>query len=257
MSAIHPRTARLLGSLSLAAAVVGAGNPEAHRPAVDHRPTEGWFGRATPAVPAGSPTLGHSAPIRTVAHSGQCIALTFDDGPHPIYTPQLLYILRRHRVRATFFLTGIQCEKYPTIVRRIADEGHELGNHGYLHARLDQMAASAIAEDIRRADQVILRISGIWPRYFRPAGGVLTPSVLQAAEHSGHPIAMWSVDPRDWVVGRDATAITAVVKDTVGPGRIVLFHDGGGNQPRMLEALDNLLDFLKNQGYQFVTLSEE
>jgi peptidoglycan/xylan/chitin deacetylase (PgdA/CDA1 family) len=207
-------------------------------------------------VPATAPIDPPPGPIRTVTHSGQCIALTFDDGPNPIYTPQLLYILHRHRAHATFFLTGIQCEKYPGIVKQLVVEGHELGNHGYLHARLDKMSSSEIIQDIRRADEVILRISGVWPRYFRPAGGVLTPSVLEAARQTGHPIAMWSVDPRDWVVGRDATAITAVVKDTVRPGRIVLFHDGGSNQPHMLEALDRLLEFLRHQGYQFVTLSQ-
>ncbi|MDI3326986.1 MAG: polysaccharide deacetylase family protein [Alicyclobacillaceae bacterium] len=211
---------------------------------------------AIPHPPVPPPAPPNSEPLRTLHRPGQCIALTFDDGPHPLYTPQLLYILRRHRVRATFFLTGVQCEKYPGIVRQLASEGHELGNHGYLHAQLSRMSAGEIARDIRQADEVIVRIAGVWPRYFRPAGGVLTPAVLDAARQTGHPIAMWSIDPRDWIVGRDATSITAVVKDTVAPGRIVLFHDGGANQPRMLEALDTLLDFLEHQGYRFVTLSE-
>ncbi|MBE3551427.1 MAG: polysaccharide deacetylase family protein [Kyrpidia tusciae] len=247
----HPLGSLYLTAVAFIAVVPTFPGHHSLAPTGDPKDHQSWNISASGSIP------GQNAPIRTVQHSGQCIALTFDDGPHPIYTPQLLYILRKHRVRATFFLTGVQCEKHPSIVKRIAAEGHELGNHGYLHARLDKMSPESVAADIRRADQVIVRITGIWPHYFRPAGGVLTPTVLQAATQTGHPIAMWSVDPRDWVVGRDATAITAVVKDTVGPGRIVLFHDGGGNQPRMLEALDSLLDFLKKQGYQFVTLSEE
>ncbi|WP_053083744.1 polysaccharide deacetylase family protein [Rubeoparvulum massiliense] len=184
------------------------------------------------------------------------VAITFDDGPDPTYTPQILQRLQFHQVPATFFMLGSQAERYPAIVREVQQQGHEIGNHGYHHLQLENLSKEHIQREIQRTNQVIQRITGKPVRYYRPPNGVITHQVLQAVEAEGQLLIFWSVDPKDWSLKRTAEVIAKSVQGKVKPGDIILFHDGGLNQQALLSALDSLILDLKAEGYRFVTIPQ-
>jgi polysaccharide deacetylase family sporulation protein PdaB len=207
-------------------------------------------------VPAASGNQPAFEPIHRIATKKKVVALTFDDGPDPKYTPLILHVLHKNGVPATFFVLGSQVDKYPKVMQWIKKAGHEIGNHGYHHSDLNRLTEQEIYEEIKRAEKSILQTTGVLSQYYRPPGGVMTPDVLNAVQSSGYDIIHWSVDPRDWSLKRTASVIANSVKMNVTSGDIVLFHDGGLNQRQTLAALQDLITDLRRKGYKFVTISQ-
>ncbi|WP_117213434.1 polysaccharide deacetylase family protein [Allorhizocola rhizosphaerae] len=170
------------------------------------------------------------------------VALTFDDGPDPRWTPEVLDLLRQHRVKATFCVVGMMVQEFPHLVREIASEGHTLCNHSWGHdTRLGTRAYSAILDDMKRTNDAIRAAApGTRVSYFRHPGGAWTDTAVGAARSLGMSSLHWTVDPRDW--GRPgARAIAAEVNQSTIPGAIVLLHDGGGDRRGTTEALRSIL----------------
>lgn len=194
-------------------------------------------------VPASEPRallVPASTPYR---HTGtKSIALTFDDGPDPRWTPQVLALLRQYHAKATFCLVGVNVKKHPDLVRKIAADGHALCNHTMRHdLNLKKKPRAAILSDLRQTNAVIIKASGgIKPKYFRAPGGNWSGVIVSVARSLGMASIGWVVDPRDWAKPPTAT-IVARVRASAAPGVIVLMHDGGGDRSRSVAALRILL----------------
>ncbi|MBW6469034.1 MAG: polysaccharide deacetylase family protein [Coriobacteriia bacterium] len=187
--------------------------------------------------------------------SSKVVALTFDDGPWPTQTEQVLDILAEADVTANFFMVGYLAERYPDIARRVADEGHLIGNHTQDHTILSRQSAEVTREQIATGSQTLEAVTGAAPVWFRPPGGGMNTSVLREAKRAGMDLVMWDVDPQDWRRPGVEPMLEKLLAD-IGPGSVVLLHDGGGNRSQTIEMLPRLIEELKEQGYLFVTLDQ-
>jgi peptidoglycan/xylan/chitin deacetylase (PgdA/CDA1 family) len=220
---------------------VGMGRRGLSAPAVQaHPPTP------VAAVRAARPAAATGGMRYTTG--GRAVALTFDDGPHPVWTPLLLDRLRAARVRATFCVIGAKVWRYPALVRRIAREGHTLCNHSWDHDfGLGVRPESVIRADLVRTDQAIRRaVPSVRVRYFRQPGGRWTPAVIRVARDLGMVALHWTVDPRDWE-RPGAEAIGRRVLAQARPGAIILLHDGGGDRSGTVNACAYLLSPLQRR----------
>ncbi|WP_313954532.1 polysaccharide deacetylase family protein [Aulosira sp. FACHB-615] len=183
------------------------------------------------------------------------IALTFDDGPGPKNTTQILEILKQNHIKATFFLIGQMVSYHPQIVKQIAAEGHVLGNHTW-HHWYRRMDVATAASEINRTADLIYQLTGVKTTLFRPPGGFLHNGLVDYAKSQKYAIIMWSDESGDSQRhGQTPTLIKNVVK-SAKPGGIVLMHDGGGNRSRTVKALPQIIADLKAKGYKFVTIPE-
>ena len=183
------------------------------------------------------------------------IALTFDDGPHPKYTPQILDILAEYQVPATFFAVGENLKAYPAIAQRIVREGHELGNHTFHHGRLSRMPAAELKQEIRSCKNAIEEITGHSARLFRPPEGVCTKDLQSVCEELELTIILWSFDTRDWAHTPQDEMIRNVKENTKN-GSIILMHDFIGQKSPTPAALRKIIPTLLGSGYEFVTVSQ-
>lgn len=181
------------------------------------------------------------------------IAMTFDDGPHPVYTPRLLDMLRKRNIKATFYVVGTNVKRYPSIIRRIVAEGHEIGNHTVNHPNLSKMSNSAVRNELNGARDSIVAICGVKPRTMRPPYGALTTS-QRSWIHSeyGYPTILWDVDPKDWQKPGASVVASRIVQGTRN-GSIVLAHD---IHQATVDAMPASLDGLLRKGFKFVTVSQ-
>lgn len=184
------------------------------------------------------------------------IALTFDDGPHPVYTPIILDILKEYGVHATFFMIGENAQRYPELVARIQREGHEIGNHTYCHANLKKESPQKIRSEILETENTLLLIGDQRPKLLRPPGGLYDQQVCETAQALDYDIILWNIDTLDWAHTPSAD-IVAKVENNIRCGDIILCHDfiGGAASPTP-EALRRLLPDLLRENYEFVTVSE-
>ena len=185
--------------------------------------------------------------------SAPALALTFDDGPDPVFTPQVLQTLLRYNVRATFFLVGDQAQKYPDQVRTIRELGHEIGNHTVSWRRTILLSSQAFEEDLLRAEK-ILKIHGT-PKLFRPAGVLLRPSHLRVLRKHHYLCVLgtgYAFDP----YRPPSRYIQWVVSRALRPGVIIVLHDAGGNRCRTVEALSPIIQNALSCGLRFCTVSE-
>lgn len=186
------------------------------------------------------------------------VALTFDDGPNPPYTSQVLDILDKYDIEATFFLIGKNVEKYPEIAREIVEHGHQVGNHTYTHADLLKLDRNQMAKEIDAATEIIETATGVRPGIFRPPHGFRDPVVLEKAKERNMRVIQWSVMARDWKKpGAEVIADRIVQK--VQNGAIILLHDGeglnhGGDRGQSAAAVELIIQRLQQQGYRFVTV---
>lgn len=184
------------------------------------------------------------------------IALTFDDGPHPVYTPIILDILKEHGVRATFFIIGENAERYPDLVRRIQQEGHEIGNHTYLHKNLKEHSVNCICDEITHAEDAILRIAEQRTKLLRPPGGLYNQQVCDAARKLDYDIILWTVDTLDWT-HPTSEEIAVTIESNIKCGDIILCHDFIGGDPSPTpDAIRLVIPRLLQRGYTFVSVSE-
>jgi peptidoglycan-N-acetylglucosamine deacetylase len=177
-----------------------------------------------------------------------CLALTFDDGPSPAVTPQVLDILARHHVHATFFLIGRQVPGHEDIIKRMHDEGHEIGNHTWSHPDLTTLNPAQIEQQLAQTQAAITAAGVPAPSLFRPPYGAVNAVVKN---HVPLTFAMWNDDTEDWKV-KDPAKIVQEVESHAKPGRVILLHD---IHQQTADALDPLLTDLQ-QHYQLVTFSE-
>ncbi|MEK4424733.1 polysaccharide deacetylase family protein [Solibacillus sp. FSL K6-1523] len=183
------------------------------------------------------------------------VALTFDDGPHYKYTPEILNLLNKYHAKATFFIVGKNAEKNPEVILRMYEEGHEIANHTYSHPT--KIKTADLLEEIQMTSEVLFSMTGKIPELFRPVEGQYTDEMIDAVTKKGYKVVMWSwhLDTEDWR-NPGVDIITKKVIDGVGNGKVVLFHDGGANRRQTVQALEKILANLEGQGYKFVTISE-
>ncbi len=223
-------------------------------------PSQGATPAAKPALPRkpakAKPTDARPVKASARAVENKWIALTFDDGPDGKYTPQVLDILKENQIKATFFVVGIQAKKYPEVLKRIAEEGHAIGNHSWDHKDLAKLSAKQVRDEIAKNDNLIREITGRPADLFRPPYGSENETVRREISAAGHRHVLWSVDPRDWDKHRSAEQIANAVKNNTKPGSIVLMHSFGGNLGSSVKALPLIIASLKEKGYTFVTVPE-
>ncbi|GAA3764692.1 polysaccharide deacetylase family protein [Streptomyces tremellae] len=187
-------------------------------------------------------------PFLELPDVGRSVVLTFDDGPEPTYTPQILDILRAHDVRAMFFVCGEMVSYFPDLVRRAADEGHLIGNHTWTHPELPKQSRAKTKDEMGRTSEIIERTTGSAPRWFRAPYGSWNAYTYQLGAGLGMEPLAWYVDTMDWSEP-GAGKIVRSVLDGLGPGRVVLSHDGGGVRGQTVAALRRYLPELPRRGY--------
>jgi len=206
--------------------------------------------------------------IRQAGASAKKLALTFDDGPDPEWTPQILDILRAKHVSATFFVIGGNAEAYPELVQRMVAEGHDVGNHTFTHPNLADTPGPAVILELNATQRLFQALTGRSMRLFRPPYlGDAEPSdepdlrPVELAQNLGYITIGMHVDPVDW----ELPGVDAIVKRTLAAvhaknpdlrGNIILFHDAGGDRAQTVAALPRVIDALRAQGYQFVPVAE-
>lgn len=182
------------------------------------------------------------------------IAMTFDDGPHPDFTPRLLDMLKERHIKATFFLVGRSVVTYPQIVKRIADEGHEVANHSWSHPLLTSLGTTSVESQLRRTHDAIVKACGIAPLLYRPPYGEIRFSQRKLIRDTfGYPTILWDVDPLDWQSPRSAQKVYDRLLAQTKTGSIILCHD---IHETTVAAMPATLDALKTRGYQFATVSQ-
>ncbi|WP_329038868.1 polysaccharide deacetylase family protein [Streptomyces sp. NBC_00178] len=210
---------------------------------------------------AGPPQARESAPDTRVAEVAMDIAhasdrgprgvnITIDDGPDPSWTPQVLQLLKDNGVKATFCMVGTQAQAYPGLVKAVVAGGHRLCNHTVSHdTTMDTKPEAYQSQQILDAERMIIKASGgVRPQYYRAPGGAFTPySRKLAASHGMRPLG-WNVDTKDFErPGSDV--MVATVKREIADGPTILFHDAGGDRSQTLDALGEVLPWLREQGY--------
>lgn len=238
--------------------------------ASSHRTTSTPVSRSTAvATPAHTPTLKPTlTPTQAPVHTPQLgyplfygnshlpeIALTFDDGPNPYYTSQVLAVLQQHRVKATFFDVGYLVADYPNIVRQEYNQGNVVGNHSWSHPELTLLSASAIRSQIASTSTAIQTAIGVKPTLFRPPYGSMNHTVLAEAYSLGVTTVLWDASAGDWSLP-GVSVIVYRILHYVHNGAIILLHDGGGNRAQTVAALPTLISTLENQGFSFVTIPQ-
>lgn len=184
------------------------------------------------------------------------VALTFDDGPDGMYTPQILDILKKKHTPATFFVIGKQVEAHPQMMQRIVSEGHAIANHTWNHPNLSMVTTSRLVNEIRSTQRIMESTVGRAPDIMRPPYGALTKSDALVLQEMGMRVVMWNVDTLDWS-GKSSKEILDIVKRDVSPGGIILQHNFH-SEARVLDgtvaALPKIIEELRAEGYQFVTI---
>lgn len=185
------------------------------------------------------------------------VALTFDDGPHPVYTRKVIKVLNKYEAKGTFFVTGERAHRFSSIIKEMSEQGHEIGNHTFSHPSMRKITSSALQEEIQKTDDTLHSLTGEYPVCFRPPGGVLNETVIDAAKKKHHIVVLWSrhQDTRDWS-NPGVEKIVRQVTSHTQPGQIILMHDSGVNRAQTVKALGKILELLSKQGYKFVTVSD-
>ncbi len=191
-------------------------------------------------------------PLYRLTDGPKVVALTIDDGPSPVYTPQILRLLSRYGITASFSMIGRNVAAHPALAREVAAAGHVIVNHTWTHANLPLLAPLALADQMNRASDTIARATGTRPTMFRAPYGAWSPAVLARCQQMRLMPLAWSVDPRDWS-RPGVSVITANIMRNTRSGSIILEHDGGGNRAQTVAALTYVLPRLLDQGYRFRT----
>lgn len=218
------------------------GKPE-EKPKEEAKPQE------RPAEPVQPIAPRPENPSKGVATEKKMIALTFDDGPSAYTTPRLLDILKGKGVKATFFVLGTMAQRSPDIVRREANDGHEVASHTPYHNQLTRLSFAQVRAEAVEMDRIFTEILGTRPPFTRPPYGAFNATVGEAL---GQPMVLWSIDPRDWQ-DRNATVVCSRVTSAARDGAIILVHD---IHATTVDAASCIIDTLRSWGYEFVTVSE-
>ena len=199
-------------------------------------------------------TSAEAEVYRSVKTDSKKIAITFDDGPHPHQTKQILDILDRYQIKSTFFMVGINVINYPEVAREVIARGHEVGNHTFTHTHLKRLDEKRLSEELGKCEDALEELCEYRPHLFRPPEGAINPYIRHCSENYDYRLILWSIDTRDWE-SKDAAQIVNTVLEQIQPGDIILMHDYIGRQSKTAEALEVLLPKLLSRGYEPVTVS--
>ena len=197
-------------------------------------------------------TRGRLVPIYKVGTNQKKVALSFDATWGTAYTDEILETLREHNVRTTFFLAGYWVDKHPEYVVKIAEWGHEIGNHSYSHPHMNTLNEKGIIYELQKNGEMIKDLTGQTSTIFRPPFGEYSNLVIKTAESIGYQTIQWSVDSLDWK-NLNSTQIYERVMPQIKPGDIVLFHNGASGTPG---AIRRIIPELQQKGYEIVAVSE-
>lgn len=208
--------------------------------------------------------------INRIGSQEKKVAITFDDGPDPKFTPEILDVLKQKKASATFFLIGIQAEKEIRLTRQIVDEGHAVGNHTFTHPDISVVGDRLLEIELNLTERFFGSELGIKPLYFRPPYAIdeepdtddqVKP--LEFVQDHGYVTIGNKIDPRDWEEGRTAEQITDSVFDVMrtldakgAGGHVILLHDGGGDRSATVKALPMIIDRLRSEGFRIVPVAE-
>ncbi|MCA9406079.1 MAG: polysaccharide deacetylase family protein [Candidatus Omnitrophica bacterium] len=200
--------------------------------------------------------------IYRVDTSEKKVALTFDDGPSPVWTPLILDELKKAGIKATFFMIGYHVNKYPDVARRVAEEGHEVASHGYAHSVMLYYTPAEIEQELKYTEYVIKKVTGVTTTLFRPPKAWLRKTIKAKIKSMGYDIILWSLNSKDWVRFNHHRVVNYLLKN-VKNGDIILFHDSGhafaregGNRLQTVKAVSLLARKLKERGFQIVPVGE-
>jgi peptidoglycan/xylan/chitin deacetylase (PgdA/CDA1 family) len=245
--AVHGGTGRPHAAANADARAMATRRPRrSNAAATGHPATTPPPGRPETTAPADGQPLYH------LTDGPKVIALTIDDGPSPAYTPQILSLLHRYGITATFSMIGRNVAANPGLAREVTGAGHLIVNHTWTHANLTVLAPTAVADQMNRTSDIISNVTGTRPGIFRAPYGAWSPAVLANCRQMRLMPLDWSVDPRDWA-RPGVAAIAANIMRNTRTGSIILEHDGGGNRAQTVAALKLVLPRLLAQGYQFRT----
>ncbi|WP_151736335.1 polysaccharide deacetylase family protein ['Paenibacillus yunnanensis' Narsing Rao et al. 2020] len=186
------------------------------------------------------------------------VALTFDDVPDPRFTPQLLEVLRRNHVKATFFVVGSRAEKHPRIIAQMVRDGHSIGNHSYNHPEFGRLSMPEFQSQIIRTENILRAQTGFKPRLIRPPYGDISEPQVRWARDRGYKIVNWNVDSLDWK-SLPKTQVRNNILAHAGKGAVILQHGGGGQSSNLqgtIQALPEVIRILRKRGYTFVTVPQ-
>jgi peptidoglycan/xylan/chitin deacetylase (PgdA/CDA1 family) len=182
------------------------------------------------------------------------VALTFDDGPSPWYTPQVLSILERYGARATFFMLGREAAHHPELVREVAGQGHAVACRGWSRVDLRSLDENRFSEEIDGTNALLRSLSGQQVLGVRPLDGLADEEVVRRLGRRGLATILWSTDPRDWRLPGERRIVRRAVRG-LKPGSVLLLHDGGGDRRQTLAALPRILERIARRGYRTVSLA--
>jgi peptidoglycan/xylan/chitin deacetylase (PgdA/CDA1 family) len=207
--------------------------------------------KVRPSAPVTDP-IAPATPVYYLDDGPKTIALTIDDGPSPVYTPQILRILQKYRVTASFSMVGQNVTYYPGLVREVADAGHVIVNHTWDHADLALLDAAQVRTEIARATDAIAAAAGERPRIFRAPYGAWSRATLEYCASEQLMPLDWSVDPRDWSRPGVREIVGNIMHNTE-TGSVILEHDGGGDRSQTVAALKVVIPALLDRGFRFRT----
>jgi peptidoglycan/xylan/chitin deacetylase (PgdA/CDA1 family) len=182
--------------------------------------------------------------------------LTFDDGPHPQYTPQVLAVLKRYNIKASFFWLGNCVNRFPDIAKTVSEQGHWIGLHGYEHDSFPLLSPTQLQQSLEKTQVAIYNACNLSPelvRDVRPPNGFFTPGTLKLFQKWNYRPVMWSVVPEDWVLPGVNIVVERVMKQ-VKNGSLIVLHDGYFGGKDVAETINILIPQLLKQGYSFVTV---
>ncbi len=183
------------------------------------------------------------------------VALTFDDGPNPPYTSQILATLQNYHVHATFFTVGWQIEAYPALEQQEANEGHLVENHSWSHANFNTLTAESMNWQLTTTNDAVHKTTHNWPKMFRPPYGAYNSTLLNIAAGLNLTTVTWDVDPQDWTRPGTDVIVSRVLNQTKN-GSIILMHDGGGDRSQTVAALPTIIEQLRQRGFCLVTVQQ-
>jgi len=198
------------------------------------------------------PDVARGRIVHNIKTAQKVFALTFDDGPQPRYTHEVLDILRANHIRATFFQIGVKVKQFPRIARDVSDAGHVIGNHTWSHPSHPENARA----EFDNTDAILTRVHGKRPNLFRPPYGLIHNGLADVAKAHGDAVILWNSVGADWSKKATSGSIVSQILRLAKPGGIALLHDGGGNRSATVAALPRIIDALRAQGYRFVTVPE-
>lgn len=199
----------------------------------------------------------HSCAVGTDNQStkNKRIALTFDDGPHPRQTKQILDVLDKYGIKATFFVIGVNVKNYPGIIFEVLERGHEIGNHTTTHSHAARLDLNALQAEIADCEREVLLQTGKRCKLFRPPEGAMTDTMRKVVKELGYTSVFWTLDTRDWA-HTPPDQISDYIIQNAKNGDIILMHDYIGANSPTVKALESFIPILLDQGFTFVTVSE-